>query len=48
MQLARFLAKTASSAGTLDKIISFVQSAKTPSPIHKGFRGFPQAKLSKQ
>ena len=34
------------SADTLDKMIPFVDIRKVPSPIHAGFRGFPQAKLS--
>jgi hypothetical protein len=34
------------SADTLDKMIPFVHSAKVPSPIHAGFRGMQQAKLS--
>ena len=42
----RFLAKTACPVTTPDKMIPFVDIRKVPSPIHAGFRGIGQGKLS--
>src|SRR5271165_7620073 len=41
-----FSGKIADFPPTLDKMIPFVDTQEAPSPIHAGFRGITQAKLS--